>query len=197
MRVIVRDPVTGCKVETWSDSHPGRGGEMDFRARTATAGPGAEAGDGRAQPLGLEAELDWRELGRRIALMRSAPLLRGMSWELFATLAPLLRRETAGPGTVLYREGEAAVRFYLIEEGHLLRLQAGEGGTQTEELGPADTCGDAVLWAGPTYRATARAKTPLTLWALDAGDLGALREAHPGLTRRSRHAGRAPRRRSK
>src|SRR6266545_2988848 len=128
-----------------------------------------------------EAELDWRELGRRVALMRSAPLLRGMSWELLATLAPVLRRETAGPGTVLYRQGEPAVRFYLIEAGRLLRLRAGEAGTQTEELGPADTCGDAVLWAGPSYRATASADTPLTLWALDAGELDTLREGHPAL----------------
>jgi len=104
-----------------------------------------------------------------------------MSWELLATLAPVLRRETPGPGTVLYREGEPAVCVYLIEAGRLLRLRAGEGGTETEELGPADTCGDAVLWAGPRYRATARADTPLTLWALDAGELGTLREGNPPL----------------
>ncbi len=113
--------------------------------------------------------------------MRSAPLLQGMSWELLATLAPVLRRETAASGTALYRQGESAARFYLIETGRVLRLRAGEGGTQTEELGPGDTCGDAVLWAGPTYRATARAETPLTLWALDAGELGTLREGHPAL----------------
>ena len=123
---------------------------MDLREPSAaTAGPGADAGDDGAQPRDLEAKLDWRELGRRVALMRSAPLLRGMSWELLATLAPMLRRETAGPGTVLYRQGEAAVRFYLIEAGRLLRVGAGEGGAQTEELGPADTCGDAVLGRGP------------------------------------------------
>jgi ABC-type multidrug transport system ATPase subunit len=155
---------------------------MDLREPTAaTAGPGAEAGDGGAQPPAQEVKLEWRELGRRVALMRSAPLLRGMSWELLATLAPVLRRETAGPGTALYRQGEPAVRFYLIETGRVLRLRAGEGGAQTEELGPGDTCGDAVLWAGPTYRATARAESPLTLWALDAGELGTLREGHPTL----------------
>jgi ABC-type multidrug transport system ATPase subunit len=104
-----------------------------------------------------------------------------MSWELLATLAPALGRETTAPGTVLYRQGEPAVRFYLIEAGRLVRMRAGEGGTQTEELGPGDTCGDAVLWAGSTYRATARAEAPLTLWALDAGELATLRERHPAL----------------
>jgi ABC-type multidrug transport system ATPase subunit len=154
---------------------------MDREPTTVTASPGAEADGGGDKPSGPEASLGWRELGRRVALMRRAPLLRGMSWELLATLAPLLRREAAGSGTVLYRQGEPAVRFYLIEAGRLLRQRAGEGGTETDELGPSDTCGDAVLWAGPTYRATARAETPLTLWALDADALGALREGHPAL----------------
>ena len=59
---------------------------MDLREPTpATAGSGAEAGDGEAQARASEAELNWRELGRRVALMRSAPLLRGISWELLTT----------------------------------------------------------------------------------------------------------------
>ena len=94
--------------------------------------------------------------------MRRAPLLQGMSWELLAAFAPLFRRKTAEPGAILYRQGEPAVRFYLIEAGRVLRLRSGESDTQTDELGPADTCGDAVLWAGATYRATVRAETPLT-----------------------------------
>src|SRR3954451_2083750 len=155
---------------------------MDFRVPTAgDAGPGADAGDGRAQLSGLDGELHWRELGRGVALLRTAQLLRGMSWELLATLAPVLRRETAGPGTVLYQQGEPAARFYVIEAGRALRVQTGEDGAQTEELGAGDTCGDAVLWAGPTYRATARAETPLAAWALDAGELAPLRQGEPAL----------------
>src|SRR5436305_2924877 len=169
---------------------------MDSRTPTAgSAGADAEAGDGRAQQPGAGAKLEWREVGRRVALMRRAPLLRGMSWELLATLAPALRRETAEAGTVLYRQGERAVRLYLIEAGRVMRVSAGESGTDTEELGPADTCGDAVLWAGPTYRATARAETPLTLSALDASEVGTLRDAHPALDialRACRPGGEAP-----
>src|SRR3954470_23034214 len=116
---------------------------MDSRAPTAgTANAAAGAGEARVQPLAAGAELDWRELGRRVALMRSAPLLRGVPWELLATLAPALRRTTAATGTVLYRQGETATRFYLIEAGGLLRVRSGEEGTHTEELGPGDTCGD-------------------------------------------------------
>jgi hypothetical protein len=65
---------------------------MDLRELTVadTTGPGAD--DGRAQPLGSETELDWREIGRRVALMRSAPLLGGMSWERLASQDRLASR---------------------------------------------------------------------------------------------------------
>lgn len=45
------------------------------------------------------AELDWRELGRRVALLRSDPRLRGTSWELLAAVAPALRQATVAAGT--------------------------------------------------------------------------------------------------
>ena len=70
--------------------------------------------------------------------------------------------EDGGAGRDSVSAGEPAIRFYLIEAGRVLRLRSGESDTQTDELGPADTCGDAVLWAGATYRATVRAETPLT-----------------------------------
>ena len=151
------------------------------RAARGRASAPAAAADGRGPAPAVRAEPDWRELGRRVALMRSAPLLRALSWELLMTLAPLLRRETVSPGTVLYREDEPATRFYLVEAGSLVRRPAAGGDTQTEELGRADTCGDAVLWGGEEYRATARAETPATLWALEAGELLALRAGHPDL----------------
>jgi ABC-type multidrug transport system ATPase subunit len=154
---------------------------MEPHELTGATVPRAETGAGRADPSSPQAGLDWRELGRRVALMRRAPLLRGMSWELLAAFAPLFRRETTEPGAILYRQGEPAVRFYLIEAGRVARLRSAEGGTQTEELGPADTCGDAVLWAASAYRATVRAETQLTVWTLDAGELGTLREEHPTL----------------
>jgi ABC-type multidrug transport system ATPase subunit len=166
---------------------------MQTNTASATQGEreatGAAAADGRAPAPAIAAGLDWRELGRRVALMRSAPLLRAMSWEVLAALAPLLRRETVSAGTVLCRQGEPAVRFHVVEAGRLVRRRAADGGTLTEVLGPADTCGEAVLWGGGAYRATACAQTPSTLWALDARDLRALRDEHPALDTALRRCG--------
>jgi ABC-type multidrug transport system ATPase subunit len=130
-----------------------------------TAAPAA--GDGR--------ELDWRELGRRVKLMRQAELLRGLPRELLAMIAPLLRRASARPGELIYREGEPAARFFLVESGKVSRFRGDDGDACSEQLGPGASCGDAVLWAGAAYRASARAETETVLWEVQARDLEELR----------------------
>lgn len=139
---------------------------METREKSTAA---SVAGDGR--------ELDWRELGRRVRLMREGELLRGLPWELLATIAPLLRRASARPGELIYREGEPAARFFLVESGKAIRFQGDNGDGWSEELGPGASCGDAVLWAGAAYRASARAETETVLWELRARDLEELRRA--------------------
>src|SRR2546423_10942495 len=104
---------------------------METREKS-TAAPAAD--DGR--------ELDWRELGRRVRLMRQAELLRGLPRELLATIAPLLRCASARPGELIYREGEPAARFFLVESGKVSRFQ-GDGDAWSEQLGPGGSCGDA------------------------------------------------------
>ena len=143
---------------------------METRERS-TAAP--VAGDGR--------ELDWRELGRRVRLMRQAELLRGLPRELLAMIAPLLRRATAPPGELIYREGESAERFFLIGSGMVRRFHGDDGDAWGEELGPGASCGDAVLWAGAAYRASARAESEVVLWEVQARDLAELRRASESL----------------
>src|SRR3954471_4429393 len=139
---------------------------METRERS-TAAPAAGAGR----------ELDWRELGRRVRLMRQAEPLRGLPRELLATIAPLLHRASAGTGELIYREGEPAARFFLVESGTVRRFYGDDGDAWGEQLGPGASCGDAVLWAGPTYRASARAETETVLWEVHARDLEELRRA--------------------
>src|SRR5215212_8548096 len=139
---------------------------METRERS-TAAPAAGNGP----------ELDWRELGRRVSLRRQAELLRGLPRELLATIAPLLRRASARPGELIYREGEPAACFFLVESGEVSRFQGDDGEAWSEQLGPGASCGDAVLWAGAVYRASARAETETVLWEVHARDLEELRRA--------------------
>jgi ABC-type multidrug transport system ATPase subunit len=116
-------------------------------------------------------EEDWRELGRRVRLLRGAPLLRGLRRDQLRVLAALLRPLVVEAGTVLYGQGAPATRFFLIESGAVTRSAA-----ESEILGPGDTFGDAVLWAEPSFRTTATADSRCELWVLDAVDLARARE---------------------
>lgn len=123
-----------------------------------------------------ELDQDWRELGQRVRLLRAAPLLWGLPRDELRVLAALMRPLLVEAGTVLYREGDPATRFFLIESGAVTRV-ADRG----ETLGSGDTFGDAVLWAGLTFRTTATAESRCALWVLDAVELGRARERHPSL----------------
>ena len=123
-----------------------------------------------------ELDQDWRELGRRVRLLRAAPLLWGLPRDQLRVLAALMRPLLVEAGTVLYREGDPATRFFLIEFGTVARRADG-----VEVLGPGDTFGDAVLWAGSSFRTTATAESRSGLWALDAVELARAREQHRSL----------------
>jgi len=114
---------------------------------------------------------DWRELGRRVRLLRNAPLLWGLPRDQLRILAALMRPLLADAGTVLYREGDPATGFFLIESGSVRREADG-----VETLGPGDTFGDAVLWGGSAFRTTAVAESRCALWTLDAVELRRARE---------------------
>ncbi len=109
-------------------------------------------------------------------LLRTAPLLWGLPRDQLRILAALMRPLLADAGTVLYREGDPAIRFFLIESGTVRREAAA-----AETLGPGKTFGDAVLWGGSTFRTTAVAESRCALWTLDAVELRRAREQHHSL----------------
>jgi ABC-type multidrug transport system ATPase subunit len=123
-----------------------------------------------------ELDQDWRELGQRVRLLRTAPLLWGLPRDQLRILAALMRPLLADAGTVLYREGDPATGFFLIESGTVRRETDG-----VETLGPGETFGDAVLWGGSTFRTTAVAESRCALWTVDAVELRRAREQHHSL----------------
>jgi len=98
-------------------------------------------------------------------------MLRGLRPEHLRALAPLLHPLAVEAETVLYRQGEPATRFFLIESGEVSRA-----GAAVETLGPGNTFGDAVLWGGPEFRTTATAESACELWVLEAAELAEARE---------------------
>lgn len=122
---------------------------------------------------------DWRELGRRMRLMRGVPVLRGLSWDLLGPLAALGEPLQLSPGHVLYRQGDPASRFFVIESGRLSGTVAGS--RDVWYFGSGQSVGDAALAREPAYRATIQVEDPTRLWAISIADLAELRRSNPAL----------------
>ncbi|MGH2445051.1 MAG: MFS transporter [Candidatus Limnocylindria bacterium] len=114
---------------------------------------------------------------------------------IFAGL-PAARLETAArqlepmpveADAVVVRQGDAADRFYLIDEGTFRVTQTPDGGgaeTALRDLGPGDLFGEIGLLRGTPRTATVRSVTPGLLYTLDADAFRELVGSGPGLSTR-------------
>lgn len=100
------------------------------------------------------------------------PFLCSMSERDQAVLLECASRKTFAPGEILFREGEPADRFYLIESGKIA-LEAvlpSHGTVRVETLGPDDVLGWSWLFEPFTWEFQAR--------AIDAGSAISFNAAH-------------------
>lgn len=79
-------------------------------------------------------------------------------------LAAQLRPLTAAPGQVLMRQGEQAVSFLLIGDGHVEIAHAGDDGDATVTVGPGLIVGEIALLRDTSRNATVVAAEALTGW---------------------------------
>jgi CRP/FNR family transcriptional regulator, cyclic AMP receptor protein len=90
------------------------------------------------------------------------PFFHGMQPAHLATLRECAREARFKPGDLLFREGEPAAEFFLIEEGSIcLEAHAPAGPTlEVQQLGPGEALGWSWLFPPFTWHFRARALTP-------------------------------------
>jgi CRP/FNR family cyclic AMP-dependent transcriptional regulator len=104
-------------------------------------------------------EIQVEPLVTRVALH---PFLAGMNREQLALLTDCARPVHFGKGQIIFREGEMANRFYLIEAGKVV-LESSEGlGNPAiiDTIGPGDLLGWSWMFPPYTWQFTARALEP-------------------------------------
>jgi MFS family permease len=110
--------------------------------------------------------------GAELSLLRSIPIFTPLSGPSIEQLAGRLTPLRAEQGTVIVREGDAGDRFYVIAEGE---VAFSVDGKQVSELGPGGAFGEIALIRDVPRTATATARTPVVLYALEREDfLGAV-----------------------
>jgi len=132
-------------------------------------------------PSALDAQTDLDPA--RVALLRKS-ILGGATSARLETAARRLVELPVAAGTVVIRQGDAADRFYIIDEGRFEVTQAGADGAERSlrELGPADPFGEIGLLTGSPRTATVTARSEARLFALERDDFLELVGSGPDLS---------------
>lgn len=107
-----------------------------------------------------EHQADFERLKAEIAMH---PFLKGLAPEHLATLALYAMRTEFVPGHLVFRQGDIANRFYLIQRGNVL-LEAsapGRNPVSIQLVGPGEVLGWSWLFAPYLWRFDARALEPV------------------------------------
>lgn len=123
--------------------------------------------------LKLDAEAE--APGPELSLLRSIPIFAPLPGAPLEHLASRLVPIHLEPGTVIVRQGDAGDRFYMVVEGE---IEVSVDGATASELGPGDYFGEIALIRDMPRTATATARTPVVLYALEREDFLAAVTGH-------------------
>jgi CRP-like cAMP-binding protein len=100
----------------------------------------------------------------------TAYLFHGISAETREKILAAAIEESHSPGDYLFRQGELAGHFYILNEGRV-RLSVGKGLLAYTASAPGDIMGWSSLAENPTYSATAECRTPVKVLKLEKRSL--------------------------
>ena len=96
--------------------------------------------------------------------LRKVPMLRPLPISTIEQLARSVREESVEPGKTVIEQGEAGESFYVIVTGE---LEVKENGHLLRTLSDGDSFGEIALLRDVPRTTTVRARTPVSLYALD------------------------------
>jgi CRP/FNR family transcriptional regulator, cyclic AMP receptor protein len=113
-----------------------------------------------------------------VQMLAGVPIFEGLSKKDLSQIAGAAKQVTHRPGSVLAREGQSGVGFFMILEG-TAGVQVGE--RQRRGLGSGDFFGEISLLDGGPRTATVTAETEVTTLGLTPWDFKRLVESNPAI----------------
>ena len=110
-----------------------------------------------------------------LSLLRAIPIFAPLPGTPLEHLATRLVPLHVEPGTVVVRQGDSGDRFYVVVEGE---IEVTVDGAPVTELGPGGYFGEIALLRDMPRTATATARTPVVLYALEREDFLAAVTGH-------------------
>lgn len=112
------------------------------------------------------------------ASLRTVPLFAGLTAEELGLIARSVKERVYEPGTVIVRQGDPGMGFYLIADG---RVEVTHDGHRIRELGPGEFFGEMALMEERARTATVTARERTRCLQLVRWDFRALLKEHPDL----------------
>lgn len=114
-------------------------------------------------------------------LLAHVSLFRGSSRKELSQISAIASRVAAAPGEILVEEGEAGDLFFVIERGE---AEVSIGGRRVAALRAGGFFGEVALLDDLPRAATVTARTPMTLYTVNADDFSRFLDNSPSITRK-------------
>lgn len=104
--------------------------------------------------------------------LQEVPLFQGLTDTELASVKACLREKSFDKGEILFSEGKACERIFIVQSGRVKLYRTASSGREQilESLGPGDTCAcnpGSLTWS---CMSTAEAVSPCTVWYLSRDD---------------------------
>lgn len=113
-----------------------------------------------------------------VEYLRKAPIFKGLGDKDLESIARSLKERSYPPGSVILKQGDPGVGFFIIVQG---RVEVSHNGHRIRELGPGDFFGEMALMEERKRTATVTAKEATRCLQLVRWDFRALLKEHPDI----------------
>jgi CRP-like cAMP-binding protein len=110
--------------------------------------------------------------------IKEIDFFKGMSVEVIDEIFQIAVLESCSDGDILFKQGDPAHNFYLLEEGEI-RLTTGDGGSIGFTMSEGDAFGWSSVAGRDVYTATAECKLPSKLIKIETDKLDKIFEKYP------------------
>jgi CRP-like cAMP-binding protein len=112
--------------------------------------------------------------------IKEIDLFKGMGVEVINEIFKISVAESYSEGDILFKQGDPAHNFYLLEQGEI-RLTTGEEGRLSFTMSPGDAFGWSSLAGRDVYTATAECKLPSKVIKIETDKLDKIFEKYPAI----------------
>lgn len=124
--------------------------------------------------------MEWRKHSQPLQLiLQTFASVSDEDESFWKGIVPFFKRKVFADGTILYRSGDQAGGFYILESGILKAKYTLPQGTFSEVIVAGATCGELPFFSETLRTSTTSAERDSVTWVLDSSDWKSIQDNKP------------------